>query len=41
MNSKHYPSLWRWVCIRILALAIGSGIVIAFWMWLRFAIENL
>lgn len=41
MNSKHYPSLWRWICIRILALAIGSVIVIAFCMWLRFAIENL
>ena len=41
MNSNHYPSLWRWICIRILALAIGSVIVIAFCMWLRFAIENL
>ncbi|EMD2746910.1 TPA: sensor histidine kinase [Enterobacter ludwigii] len=41
MNSIHYQSLWRWICVRILTLAIGSVIVIAFCMWLRFAIESL
>lgn len=41
MNHSQYQSLWRWICVRILALAIGSVVVIALCMWLRFAIENL
>lgn len=34
-------SLWRWICLRILSLAIGTVIVIAACMWLRFAIWNI
>lgn len=41
MSGPHYQSLWRWICVRILTLAIGSVILIALCMWLRFAIENL
>lgn len=41
MSRLHYQSLWRWICVRILALAIGTVVVIALCMWLRFAIENL
>ncbi|RYM62666.1 two-component sensor histidine kinase [Serratia liquefaciens] len=41
MKSIQYQSLWWWICIRILTLAIGSVVVIALCMWLRFAIENL
>lgn len=33
-------SFWNWICRRILSLAIGSIIIIAFIMWLRFYIEN-
>ena len=31
-------SLWRWICLRILSLAIGTVVVIAACMWLRFTI---
>ncbi|KAA8995758.1 two-component sensor histidine kinase [Affinibrenneria salicis] len=41
MNNVEHHSLWRWICVRILALAIGSVIVIALCMWLRFAIQNI
>ncbi|MCG8709835.1 two-component sensor histidine kinase [Brenneria sp. 4F2] len=41
MKNKEYHSLWRWICMRVLALAIGSVIVIALCMWLRFAIQNI
>ena len=41
MIRLHYQSLWRWICVRILTLAIGSVVVIALCMWLRFVIENL
>ncbi|PKE28908.1 two-component sensor histidine kinase [Rahnella sp. AA] len=41
MSRLKYQSLWRWICVRILTLAIGTVVVIAFCMWLRFAIENL
>ncbi|MGA5656359.1 sensor histidine kinase [Rahnella contaminans] len=41
MSGPHYQSLWRWICVRILTLAIGSVILIALCMWLRFVIENL
>ena len=34
-------SLWRWICLRILSLAIGTVVVIAACMWLRFAIWNI
>lgn len=40
MNNTTYQSLWRWICGRILALAIGTVILIALCMWLRFAIQN-
>ncbi|MDX5630511.1 MULTISPECIES: ATP-binding protein [unclassified Brenneria] len=41
MKNVEHHSLWRWICVRILALAIGTVIVIALCMWLRFAIQNL
>ncbi|QTF09721.1 two-component sensor histidine kinase [Brenneria izadpanahii] len=41
MKNIKYHSLWRWICVRILALAIGTVIVIALCMWLRFAIQNI
>ncbi|MDQ1215145.1 sensor histidine kinase, partial [Pantoea anthophila] len=34
-----YTSLWRWICIRVLLLAIGSVVLIALCMWLRFAVQ--
>ncbi|MGC6387743.1 sensor histidine kinase [Ewingella sp. S1.OA.A_B6] len=40
MSNFKSQSLWRWICVRILTLAIGSVIVIAFCMWLRFGIQN-
>lgn len=40
MINKRYSSLWRWICGRILALAIGSVVVIAACMWLRYAVQN-
>jgi len=41
MIKENHQSLWRWICVRILMLAIGSVIVIAFCMWIRFALVNL
>ncbi|MFS2222582.1 ATP-binding protein [Pantoea sp. B65] len=41
MKKSPSDSLWRWICVRILTLAIGSVIAIAFCMWLRFNIQNL
>ena len=41
MNTLQQQTLWRWICLRILALAIGSVVVIAVCMWLRFAVQNL
>lgn len=41
MNKNNHQSLWRWICVRILLLAIGSVIVIAICMWVRFALVNL
>ncbi|SLM61967.1 MULTISPECIES: sensor histidine kinase [Dickeya] len=32
------PSLWRWLCTRILSLAVGAVVLIALCMWLRFAL---
>lgn len=39
MNNNVYNSLWRWICVRVMFLAIGSVILIAFCMWLRFAVK--
>lgn len=41
MKTLQQQTLWRWICVRILALAVGSVVVIALCMWLRFAIESL
>lgn len=44
MNMKHKESshsLWRWICLRIISLAIGTVVVIAICMWLRFALWDL
>ncbi|UJD89870.1 HAMP domain-containing protein [Rahnella aquatilis] len=41
MNEAKNQSLWRWICVRILTLAIGSVVAIAFCMWLRYTIVNL
>ena len=40
MKGFKKQSLWRWICLRILALAMGSVILIALCMWLRFVIYN-
>lgn len=43
-NNTHQrsdsSSLWRWICQRLISLAVGSIILIAFFMWLRFFVEN-
>ena len=41
MKTLQQQTLWRWICLRILALAIGSVVVIAVCMWLRFAVQSL
>lgn len=41
MKTVQPQSLWRWICLRILALAIGSVAIIALCMWSRFAIVNI
>ncbi|QII38304.1 two-component sensor histidine kinase [Rouxiella badensis] len=41
MRTLQQQTLWRWICVRILALAIGSVVVIAVCMWLRFAVQSL
>lgn len=38
-RQKHTP-LWRWVGVRMSALAVFTVVAIAFGMWLRFAIED-
>ena len=40
MNNANRYSLWRWICLRILTLAIGTVVIIALCMWLRFEIQN-
>jgi len=40
MKNKRPQSLWRWICMRILTLAIGTVILIASCMWLRYAVQN-
>ncbi|TPG64923.1 sensor histidine kinase [Ewingella americana] len=37
-KTSTHISLWRWICVRILSLAIGTVILIAFCMWLRYAV---
>ena len=39
MKNDTHTSLWRWICLRVLILAIGSVVLIAFCMWLRFAVQ--
>ncbi|WP_312828505.1 sensor histidine kinase [Pantoea anthophila] len=39
MKNATHTSLWRWICIRVLLLAIGSVVLIALCMWLRFAVQ--
>lgn len=41
MIKQEHQSLWRWICVRVLTLAIGSVIVIALCMWLRYFIQNI
>ena len=41
MKYLAQQSLWRWICVRILALAIGTVIIIAVCMWLRYAVQNV
>lgn len=41
MKALQQQTLWRWICVRILALAGGSVVVIALCMWLRFAVVSL
>ena len=41
MKTLQQQTLWRWICVRILALAIGSVVVIAVCMWLRFTVQSL
>ncbi|BCQ46286.1 hypothetical protein ERHA55_38130 [Erwinia rhapontici] len=40
MSQQKKQSLWRWICMRILALAMGSVVLIALCMWLRFVIQK-
>ncbi|ADD79163.1 sensor histidine kinase [Pantoea ananatis] len=41
MKPDSNDSMWRWICIRILILGLGGVILIAFCMWLRFALQIL
>lgn len=40
MRSTQPQSLWRWICVRVLALAISSVVLIALCMWLSYGILN-
>lgn len=40
-SSAKPISLWPWISVRILALAIGTVVLIALCMWLRFAVWTL
>ncbi|HGW6120717.1 TPA: sensor histidine kinase [Serratia marcescens] len=41
MNAKNKRvSLWKWICVRVISQSIGAVVIIAFCMWLRFAIYN-
>ena len=39
-KSSRSP-LWQWISVRIITLTIGTAIVVAFCMWLRYAILNV
>lgn len=39
-HQNDTTSLWRWICKRLISLAVGSIILIAFLMWVRFYVEN-
>lgn len=41
MKAKRPQTLWRWLCLRILTLAIGTVALIALCMWLRFTVQYL
>lgn len=41
MTQKAPPTLWRWICVRILTLAVIAVIAVAGCMFLRFALQNL
>ncbi len=41
MKVKQPQTLWRWLCLRILTLAIGTVLLIALCMWLRFTVQYL
>ena len=41
MKKTHPQTLWRWLCVRILTLAIGTVVLIALCMWLRFTAQYL
>lgn len=41
MKIKRPQTLWRWLCLRILTLAIGTVVLIALCMWLRFTVQYL
>lgn len=41
MSKEHPQSLWRWICVRVLALAISSVLLITLCMWLNYAIFNV
>ena len=40
ITSSVNSTLWRWICKKLISLTIGSMIVVAFCMWLRFFVEN-
>lgn len=40
LKSHESKTLWRWLCVRIISLAVGTIILIAFIMWARFYAEN-
>lgn len=40
MKNTLSHSLWRWFCLRIFSLAVGSILLIAMCMWLRYALLN-
>ncbi|MGK6326016.1 sensor histidine kinase [Erwinia sp. DT-104] len=41
MKNPQLQTLWRWICVRILTLAIGTVVLIALCMWLRFTLQYL
>ncbi len=39
-SKKRNGTLWSWICRKLIVLAIGSMVLIAFCMWARFFIES-